>query len=82
MATMCPAGCGRTLTVHSRRFYCPACRQMMAKWAKRKPAEIIKRAKQVEVTAYRMAHLSERKLDQKVAVTQLRSHRLKLKRAA
>jgi hypothetical protein len=54
----------------------------MAYWAKKTAREIAQRITQVKVAAFRVAHIDERKVDQKAAVTQLAHHRRKLTRAA
>lgn len=74
----CPTeGCEETLSVHSRRVYCYKCRAVMGNWEKRTPAEILDRKVRLIRAKFRMDHVNERRLDQGMAVSQLRKTRRK-----
>ena len=74
----CPTeGCDEMLNVHSRRVYCYKCRAAMGRWEKRTAAEILDRQVQLVRAKFRMDHINERRLDQGMAVSQLRKTRRK-----
>ena len=78
----CPtANCPNILPTHARRKYCAACRNSMARHAKKRPAEILEASRKYQKSLFRLEHVSERKQDINEALTQKRKARREKKTA-
>jgi uncharacterized protein YdcH (DUF465 family) len=72
----CPTkNCPEILLVHSRRMYCYKCRAAMRYHSDKRPAEILEYSNNLNKRIYRIEHLSERRLDQQEALSQMRRNK-------